>query len=171
MRIFHIATAADWAEAQRTGSYTTSTRGVTLEQEGFIHAARREQVQPVWRRYYADAGEPLVLLTIETDKLASRWQDDPVGDDTYPHVYGPINASAVVGVQPLDDRGGTGSFTSAFVQEMGLRAGLAIGAMVLAGTGAAIGGRTSSDWGGFVGGVVGLLVGLFLIGLVLRRRR
>ena len=40
MRIFHIATAADWAEAQRTGSYTTSTRGRSLEQEGFVHASR-----------------------------------------------------------------------------------------------------------------------------------
>ena len=82
MQIFHIATAADWAAAQRAGAYSTSTRGVSLEQEGFIHAARREQVQPVWKRYYADAGEPLVLLTIDTDKLTSRWQEDPVGEDS-----------------------------------------------------------------------------------------
>jgi uncharacterized protein (DUF952 family) len=171
VQIFHIATAADWAEARRTGAYTTSTRGVTLEQEGFIHAARREQVRPVWERYYADAGEPLVLLTVDTDELTSRWQEDAVGDDTYPHVYGPINTSAVVRAQPLDRRGSTGSFTSLFVEEMGARAGLAIAAMMLAGLGAAIGGRTSSDWGGFVGGVLGLLIGLGLIGLVLRRRR
>jgi uncharacterized protein (DUF952 family) len=171
MQIFHIATSADWAEAQRTGAYTTSTRGVTLEQEGYIHAARREQVQPVWKRYYADAGEPLVLLTIDTDELTSRWQEDPVGDDTYPHVYGPINTSAVVRVQPLDRQGGTGSFTTLFVREMGLRAGLAVGAMVLAGVGAAVGGRTSSEWGGFVGAVVGLVVGLAVMSLALRRRR
>lgn len=171
MQIFHIATAADWAAAQRSGTYTTSTRGRTLEQEGFIHAARREQVQPVWKRYYADAGEPLVLLTIDTDKLTARWQDDPVGDDTYPHVYGPINASAVVRAQLLDRQGGTASFSTLFAQEMGLRAGLALGAMVLAGVGAALGGRTSSEWGGFAGGVLGLAVGLTLIAVVLRRRR
>ena len=171
MQIFHIATAADWAAAQRTGAYSTSTRGVTLEQEGFIHAARREQVQPVWKRYYADAGEPLVLLTIETDKLTSRWQEDPVVDDTYPHVYGPIDTAAVVRAQPLDRRGGTASFTTLFAREMGLRAGLALGAMVLAGVGAAIGGRTSSVWGEFVGGVLGLVVGLLVATLVLRRRR
>ena len=170
MRIFHIATAADWAEAQRTGSYTTSTRGVTLEQEGFIHAARKEQVQPVWRRYYADADEPLVLLTIDTDKLASRWQEDPVGDDTYPHVYGPIDTPAVVRAQPLDRRGGTGSFLTTFTREMGVRAGLAILAMLLAGAGATVGERTSSEWGPFAGGVTGLLLGLGLMGLVLRRR-
>jgi uncharacterized protein (DUF952 family) len=26
---------------------------------------------------------------------------DPVGDDTFPHVYGPINASAVVHAEPF----------------------------------------------------------------------
>jgi uncharacterized protein (DUF952 family) len=40
MRIFHIATLADWEQAQRDGAYTTSTRGVTLEQEGYVHASR-----------------------------------------------------------------------------------------------------------------------------------
>jgi uncharacterized protein (DUF952 family) len=104
-KIFHIATASEWTAAKRSGAYTTSTRGVTLEQEGFIHAARREQVSDVWKRYYADAGEPLVLLTIDTERLTSPWQEDPVGDTTYPHVYGPVNASAVVRVQPLDSSG------------------------------------------------------------------
>ena len=102
MQIFHIATAADWAEAQRTGPYTTSTRGVTLEQEGFIHAARREQVRPVWRRFYADAGEPLVLLVIDPDRLGAEVRVEPVGADTYPHVYGPIEPAAVVEVRSLD---------------------------------------------------------------------
>ena len=35
--IYHIATAADWAQAQRDGQYATSTRGRTLAEEGFIH--------------------------------------------------------------------------------------------------------------------------------------
>jgi uncharacterized protein (DUF952 family) len=107
VQVFHIATAADWQAGRRSGAYTTSTRGVTLEQEGFIHCSRREQVAAVWRNYYADAGEPLCLLTIDTDKLTSPWQEDPVGNDTYPHVYGPINTAAVVRVQPMDVRGGT----------------------------------------------------------------
>ena len=53
MRIFHIATAADWAP-HSARHYTTSTRGRTLEQEGFIHASRREQV-PTSGALYADA--------------------------------------------------------------------------------------------------------------------
>ena len=101
MRIFHIATVSDWAAAQESGGYTTSTRGVTLEQEGFIHAARADQVEGVRSRYYADVDEPLVLLTIETDRLDVPWREDPVGEDTYPHLYGPLNPDAVVEVTPL----------------------------------------------------------------------
>jgi uncharacterized protein (DUF952 family) len=103
--ILHIATVTDWEAAQRTGAYTTSTRGRTLTEEGFIHASRPEQVQPVFDRYYADAGEPLVLLVVDPDLLDSEVRIEPVGDDTYPHVYGPIDPAAVVAVHPLDASG------------------------------------------------------------------
>ena len=47
MRIFHIATVADWEQALASGGYTTSTRGRTLEQEGFLHASREDQTAGV----------------------------------------------------------------------------------------------------------------------------
>jgi uncharacterized protein (DUF952 family) len=102
MQIFHIATASDWSTAQESGAYTTSTRGRTLEDEGFLHAARREQVAGVFNRYYVDADEQLVLLTIDTDLLDVPWQEDAVGDDTFPHIYGALSPSAVTKVLPLD---------------------------------------------------------------------
>jgi uncharacterized protein (DUF952 family) len=102
--ILHIATAADWAAAQESGAYTTSSRGVTLEQEGFLHACRSDQVGGVFSRYYADADEPLVLLTIDTDLLDVPWQEDPVGDDTFPHIYGPLSPAAVVEAGPITGR-------------------------------------------------------------------
>lgn len=105
-RIFHIATAADWRRATETGTYTTSTIGRTLEEEGFIHASRRDQVQGVFDRYYRGAGEDLVLLTIDPARLAeAEVRVEAVGDDSYPHIYGPINRAAVVDVAPLDRRG------------------------------------------------------------------
>ena len=45
-RIFHIATAVEWEAATRSGSYTTSTLGRTLAEEGFIHASHEDQ----WRQ-------------------------------------------------------------------------------------------------------------------------
>jgi glutathione S-transferase len=100
MRIFHIATLADWKEADASGIYAVSTLGRTLEQEGYIHAARHDQVPLVRDRYYADVTEPLVVLEIETDLLDAEVRDEQVGDEVYPHVYGPIPAAAVVAWRP-----------------------------------------------------------------------
>jgi glutathione S-transferase len=97
MLIHHLALPDDWAEAQAAGDYRVSTRGVTLEQEGFIHCSKPEQVEPVREAFYADVHQ-LVLLTIDTDLLTSPWQLDPVEDQEFPHVYGPINLGAVVDV-------------------------------------------------------------------------
>lgn len=105
VHIFHVAGADDWRLAQDSGAYTTSSRGRSLEEEGFLHACRGDQVAGVFDRYYRDAGEPLVLLTIETDLLDVPWREDPVGEDTFPHVYGPLSPSAVVSVDPLDAEG------------------------------------------------------------------
>jgi uncharacterized protein (DUF952 family) len=102
--IFHVATAADWEAAVREGAYTTSTRGRTLAEEGYIHASRREQVPLVLERWYADVDEPLVLLVIDPDRLAAEVRVEPVGHDTYPHVHGPIAPTAVVEVQPIRRR-------------------------------------------------------------------
>jgi len=99
-----VATQADWEQAQERGAYTTSTRGVTLEQEGFIHASRADQWEDVRARYYSDIEEPLVLLEVDTDLLDVRWVEEPPAPgvaETYPHVYGPIPTAAVVGVRGL----------------------------------------------------------------------
>jgi uncharacterized protein (DUF952 family) len=130
-RIFHIATAADWRTTLTTGTYTTSTAGRSLAEEGFIHASRREQVQGVFDRYYRGLGEELVLLTIDPARLESEVRVDPVGADTYPHVYGPINRTAVVDVVPLNRRGGTETLMSLWVKGMAVRMGAAVLVMVL----------------------------------------
>lgn len=101
MLIHHVATAADWAHAQEVGRYTTSTRGASLEEVGFLHAARADQVDGVLERYYADVTEPLVLLVVDTDLLDVPWREDPVGEDTFPHVIGPLSPAAVVEVRPV----------------------------------------------------------------------
>jgi uncharacterized protein (DUF952 family) len=114
-----------------SGTYATSTVGRTLEEEGFIHTSRRDQVQGVFDRYYAGLREDLVLLTIDPTRLESELRIDPVGDDTYPHVYGPINRRAVVEVAPLNRRGGTETLMSLWVRGMAVRMGIALVAMAV----------------------------------------
>jgi uncharacterized protein (DUF952 family) len=104
VRIFHIATAADWERAQRFGSYTTSTHGVSLAEAGFIHASRADQWEGVLERFYAGVTEPLVLLEIETDLLevpVRHEAPEEGGTETFPHIHGPLRTAAVVGVTPL----------------------------------------------------------------------
>jgi uncharacterized protein (DUF952 family) len=104
MLIYHLATAADWDAARSSGAYTTSTYGVTLEQEGFIHASRADQWEAVRERFYAEVTEPLVLLEIDTELLGVPVVEEPPApgiDETFPHVYGPLRPAAVVAVTPL----------------------------------------------------------------------
>lgn len=157
MQIFHIAERSRWEAARLAGAYAQSTRGRTLEEVGFIHAAREDQWQEVRRQVYAEGTEPLVLLVIDTDKLTAPWQEDTVGDTTYPHVYGPLNPSAVIRVEQLDpaDRP-DGSFARAFYGEMAFRMLVATAVMALA----VICGVAGTALAGDVGGLVGILAGL-----------
>jgi uncharacterized protein (DUF952 family) len=104
VQIFHIATVSDWEAAQASGSYTTSTLGLTLEEEGFLHASREDQWEGVRDRFYADVREPLVLLVIDTDLLDVPVVEEvpaPGTTETFPHVYGPLDPAAVVATRPL----------------------------------------------------------------------
>jgi uncharacterized protein (DUF952 family) len=100
--IYHAALLEDWDDARRVGEYRISTRGITLEQEGFIHCSRRHQVEGVARRFYADVPE-LVLLTIDPARLTAPVVDESPADgidELFPHVYGPIPVDAVVRAEP-----------------------------------------------------------------------
>ena len=105
MRIYHLAEVARWEEARASGAYEQSTLGRTLAEEGFVHASREDQWETVLETFYADHDGPLVLLEIDTELLSSPWQEDQVGDTTFPHVYGPINPSAVVDTHPIPATG------------------------------------------------------------------
>ncbi|MET0928513.1 MAG: DUF952 domain-containing protein [Aeromicrobium sp.] len=103
MRIYHLATAGSWQAAQAAGTYTVSTIGLELAEVGFIHCSQAEQVAGVHERFYADVTEPLVLLTIDTDRLSVPWQlDDVPGQASpFPHIYGPLSVDAVVTAEPF----------------------------------------------------------------------
>ena len=100
--IYHIAAAADWEQAQRAGEYTMSTRGRTLADEGFIHAATAGQVPVVAAAYYRDVPD-LVLLVIDPERVGPelRYELVPGQPDPYPHIYGPLNLDAILETRPF----------------------------------------------------------------------
>jgi glutathione S-transferase len=100
--IYHIAAAADWERALRDGQYTMSTRGLTLAEQGFIHASTADQVAAVANAFYL--GEPdLLLLVIDTDLVGPqiRYEHVPGQAEPYPHIYGPLNLDAVLVARPF----------------------------------------------------------------------
>ncbi|PRZ42750.1 uncharacterized protein (DUF952 family) [Antricoccus suffuscus] len=108
-KIFHLAHRSEW----EAGHYETSTRGVTLQEEGFTHCAFVDQLAGVAERFYADDPEELVVLEIDLDKLAAaqaelRIEEAPGTAERFPHIYGPIPPAAVVRVRPARfDESGT----------------------------------------------------------------
>ncbi len=104
--IFHITDAPTWANSQRNGMHTGSTRGVDLADEGYIHCSTAEQWPGVIERYYGGASD-LVLLHVDEHKLTSRlvYEQLPGAPEAFPHVYGPINLDAVVAAERLEPMG------------------------------------------------------------------
>jgi uncharacterized protein (DUF952 family) len=97
--IYHITSAATWQEAQQQGQYEATS----LKEEGFIHCSEERQLAGVLDRYFIGKTD-LVKLIIDTDKLTSRYVQEwsPSVQDTFPHIYGPINLDAVIGTETIN---------------------------------------------------------------------
>ena len=94
MLIYHIVLVDDWAAID-----TDIYKAPSLETEGFVHCSFSDQLDSVVERYYKNADE-LVILEIETERLMSRVvNESSTNNDIYPHIYGPINRDAIVGVK------------------------------------------------------------------------
>ncbi len=100
--IYHVTTRHEWEQAKESGEYRVSTRGRTLEEEGFIHASQASQVAPIANRFYKGVPDP-VLLTIDEHLVKSevRYEAVPGWDDPFAHIYGPLNTDAVIDVAPF----------------------------------------------------------------------
>lgn len=99
MIIYHVTTRPEWEAAKQQGRYVAPS----LQTEGFIHCSTEHQVAGVLQRYFANVPDR-VKLTLDTDKLTSKLQFDlaPSVGEEFPHIYGPINMDAVVGVEEVD---------------------------------------------------------------------
>lgn len=97
--IYHITTQPEWSAAKTKGLYSAPS----LEAEGFIHCSDGKQVNGVLERYFQGKYD-LLKLVIDTEKLGAElkyeWAESV--DESFPHVYGPINLDAIVQVQTID---------------------------------------------------------------------
>jgi uncharacterized protein (DUF952 family) len=100
--LLHITERATWTAAAPAGEYRRSSRGLTLEEQGFIHCSLRHQLRGVAEHIYADADD-LVVLVIDDTRLSVpvRYEAPAPDDDEYPHIYGPLPVHAVTEVIPV----------------------------------------------------------------------
>jgi len=95
MLIYHVVLPEVWGKFKDKKFYEADS----LKTEGFIHCSFAGQLETVLRRYYKDA-ERVLILEIETEKLTSKLVNEPsTGGKNYPHIYGKINAEAIVEVR------------------------------------------------------------------------
>jgi uncharacterized protein (DUF952 family) len=101
--LLHICPRADW-EA-RDSAY----RCASLVSERFIHCSWPEQVVATASRFF-HAQRGLVLLVIDPAGVVADIRCEAAANgEMFPHIYGPLNADAVVSVLGFDP-GVDGSF-------------------------------------------------------------
>ncbi len=97
--ILHLISQTDWESAKSNAEY----RAESLAAEGFIHCSQdEEQLLRVANRLYSGRTDMLVL-DVDTEGLASPVKREPSrSGEIYPHIYGPLNTSAVVKIRSLN---------------------------------------------------------------------
>jgi hypothetical protein len=101
--VFHIVPAGEWRAVR--GAYEPAS----LRAEGFVHCSDAAQVLRTAARFFAGRAD-LVLLEIDPGRVAAqlRYENLEGGEELYPHLYGAIDAAAVLSAQALvaaDDGG------------------------------------------------------------------
>jgi uncharacterized protein (DUF952 family) len=97
--IFKIAQASEWQEAKRTGCFSGSEKD---RADGFIHFSTSAQLAETLRRYYAGANDLLLIAVDDTELGAAlKWEHAPSRGEDFPHLYAPLQISAVKWTAPI----------------------------------------------------------------------
>ena len=97
--IYKVMSVAEWEAAQRAGRFEGSADD---RRDGFIHFSDRETVIGTARKYFAGQSD-LMLLAVDSARLADlRWERSR-DDALFPHLYGPLELDAVTKVDRLPD--------------------------------------------------------------------
>jgi uncharacterized protein (DUF952 family) len=109
--IYHLAPATRWYSWPENEPYLPAE----YEKDGFIHCTSGDELMiKVANQYYRNVPGDYVLLVIDMLKLENpaspvKWEKSPVFDSLFPHIYGPIDRNAIVGVRSIQ-RADDGTF-------------------------------------------------------------
>ena len=97
--LVHMCSADEWERCRTTGHRIPDA----FDREGFVHLSAVTQVHLPANRLFAGRDD-IVLLYLDPARLGAevRWEaGDPTDPESmrFPHLYGPLPASAVTGVR------------------------------------------------------------------------
>ena len=103
--IYKICHAAEWAQAERDGLYAGSAKD---REDHYMHFSTAEQVRGTLERYYANAGD-LVLVAVDPKPLGALKYEPSRDGALFPHLYGTLPLTFVKWAKPIR-RGADGEF-------------------------------------------------------------
>lgn len=96
--IYKIATKAEWAAADEKGVFAGAPIDLA---DGYIHFSTAGQVKETAAKHFAGM-DGLLLVAIDPSKLGAALKYEPSrGGQLFPHLYAPLDLSAVIRVDPL----------------------------------------------------------------------
>lgn len=103
---YHLTIVDEWQAQKNSESYVPGA----FDADGFIHCTDGlDLLTNVANMFYQGSPEERTILVLDVSKIESEVRyDDP--DQTFPHIYGPLNPSAVIGELPVE-RAEDGIFT------------------------------------------------------------
>ena len=96
--LYKICTSTAFAAAEAKGRFEGSADDA---RDGFIHLSASHQVQGTLAAHFRGQRD-LVLIAVDPDALGEnlRWEPSR-GGALFPHLYGPLDLTAVLSVLPL----------------------------------------------------------------------
>jgi uncharacterized protein (DUF952 family) len=90
---YHMVPVEEWQAKRGQDSYTPHA----FDADGFIHTTNGlDELVAVGNRYYRNDPRDYMALVLDVANIVSPVRyDDP--DQVFPHIYGPLNPSAVIG--------------------------------------------------------------------------
>lgn len=104
---YHLVPVEEWERQREQADYVPPA----FADDGFIHCTNGlNELVAVGNQFYKDDSRPYLALILNVPKITSPVRyDDP--DQVYPHIYGPLNTDAIVGMLKAQ-RSEDGTFVS-----------------------------------------------------------
>lgn len=97
--IYKITSRMEWEKARETGHFSGAAIDLA---DGYIHFSTALQVAETLEKHFAGQ-ENLLLVAVDPAKLGAALRSEPSrGGDLFPHLYAPLDLSAVMFERPIE---------------------------------------------------------------------